>query len=61
MVLCMMEAKRRRKALELVALGKESYASKSAIEKMINHIRTHGAPDVARRPSQYRARREISE
>lgn len=53
-----MEAKRRR-AFELKALGKESYASQSAIANLLTHIRTHGIPEASSRASQYRARKEI--
>ena len=53
-----MDAKRR-KAFNLTALGKDSYASKSAIEKLLAHIRVHGVPEASSRASQYRARKEI--
>ena len=53
-----MDAKRR-KAFAIAALGKESYASQSAIARLLAHIRTHGLPEASSRPSQYRARKEI--
>ena len=53
-----MDAKRR-KAFAVAALGKESYASKSAIEKLLARIRSHGLPAASSRATQYRARKEI--
>ena len=49
----------RKRALALNSLGKESYASQSAISNLVAHIRKHGAPETYSRASQYRARKEI--
>ena len=47
------------RASELVSLGRSSYASKSAIAKLLAHIDSAGLPDTFPRSSQYRARKEI--
>ena len=51
--------KRRERAFDLNSLGKASYANRSAIEKLVTHLRKQGFPEVSSRASQYRARKEI--
>jgi len=47
------------RAFELVSLGRTSYASKSAIAKLLAHVDQHGIPEIYSRTSQYNARKEI--
>ena len=47
------------RALELVSLGRDSYASKSVIGKLLAHIDKNGLPETYDRSAQYRARKEI--
>ena len=47
------------RAFELVSLGRESYASKSAIAKLLAHVDEHGLPETYDRQAQYRARKEV--
>jgi hypothetical protein len=47
------------RAFELVSLGRSSYASKSAISKLLAHIEKDGLPETYSRAEQYRARKEI--
>ena len=47
------------RAFELVSLGRESYASKSAIAKLLAHVGEHGLPETYDRQAQYRARKEV--
>ena len=50
--------RQRQNVAALTALGKESYASKSAIENLLKHVRQHGVPTAFSRSTQYRARKE---
>jgi hypothetical protein len=45
--------------LELVSLGRSSYASHSAISKLLAHVSEHGLPDTFDRSAQFRARKEV--
>ncbi len=47
------------RAFELVSLGRASYASKSAIEKLLAQIDANGVPETYDRSAQYRARKDI--
>ena len=47
------------RAFELVSLGRESYASKSAIAALLGHVDKHGLPETYDRSAQYRARKEV--
>ena len=47
------------RVFELVSLGRESYASKSAIAKLLAHIEKDGLPETHDRNAQYRARKEV--
>ena len=47
------------RAFELVSLGRASYASKSAIEKLLAHVDKNGLPETYDRGAQYRARKDI--
>lgn len=51
--------KRRANNLELISLGRASYASHSAISKLLAHISEHGLPETFDRSAQFRARKEI--
>ena len=51
--------RQRQSAAALAALGKESYASQSAIANLLKHVKRHGIPTAFSRPSQYRAKKEI--
>lgn len=53
------KASKSERALQLASLGRDSYASKSAIEKLLAHIDRHGLPETYDRNAQYRARKEI--
>ena len=50
---------REERNLELISLGRSSYASHSAISKLLAHISEHGLPETHDRQAQYRARKEI--
>ena len=50
---------KRRRSLELVSLGRASYASHSAISKLLAHVSEHGIPDTYDRQAQYRARKDL--
>ena len=52
-------AKKRRNNLELISLGRSSYASHSAISKLLAHVREHGLPDTYDRNAQFRARKAV--
>jgi len=52
-------SKRKACDLELVSLGRASYASHSAISKLLAHISEHGLPETYDRSAQFRARKEI--
>ena len=52
-------SKRKSLSLELVSLGRDSYASHSTIGKLLAHVREHGIPDSCDRSAQFRARKEI--
>ena len=47
------------RAFELVSLGRASYASKSAIDKLLAHVDKNGLPETYDRGAQYRARKDI--
>ena len=47
------------KAFELVSLGRASYASKSAIASLLQHVEQHGVPETFDRFAQYKARKEV--
>ena len=47
------------KAFELVSLGRASYASKSAIASLLQHVDQHGVPETYDRFAQYKARKEV--
>ena len=47
------------RAFELVSLGRASYASKSAIEKLLAHVDKNGLPETYDRGALYRARKDI--
>jgi hypothetical protein len=47
------------RAFELVSLGRASYASHSAIAKLLAEIDAHGLPETYDRSAQYRARKEV--
>ena len=47
------------KAFELVSLGRASYASHSAIDRLLKEVREHGIPETFDRSAQYRARLEV--
>ena len=46
-------------AFGLATLGRVSYASKSAIEKLLAHVDKHGLPETYDLGAQYRARKEV--
>jgi hypothetical protein len=52
--------KRKAAADRLMSLGRESYASKSAIANLLKHVRNDGLPESFSRSTQYRARKEIA-
>lgn len=52
-------SKRRASNLELISLGRCSYASHSAISKLLAHISEHGLPETYDRSAQFRARKDI--
>lgn len=52
-------SKRKACDLELVSLGRASYASHSAISKLLAHISEHGLPETYDRSAQFRARKDI--
>ena len=52
-------SKRRRDTLELISLGRASYASHSAISKLLAHVHEHGLPETYDRSAQFRARKEL--
>ena len=52
-------SKRKACDLELVSLGRASYASHSAISKLLAHISEHGPPETYDRSAQFRARKDI--
>ena len=47
------------RSLELISLGRSSYASHSAISKLLAHIGEHGLPETYDRSAQFRARKEV--
>ena len=47
-------------AFEIVSLGRSSYASKSAIQKLLAHIDANGLPATDDTSAQWRARKEIT-
>ena len=47
------------RAFELVSLCRSSYASHSAITKLLAHVDQHGLPETYSRSSQYLARKEV--
>lgn len=47
------------RAFELVSLGRASYASHSAIERLLKEVRANGMPDTFDRGAQYRARLSV--
>ena len=52
-------SKRKARNLELISLGRASYASHSAISKLLAHISEHGLPETYDRSAQFRARKDI--
>lgn len=50
---------KRARALQLISLGRRSYASHTSIEKLLAHVSEHGVPDTYDRNAQLRARREV--
>jgi len=46
-------------SLELVSLGRESYASHSASAKLLAYVREHGLPETFDRNAQFRARKDV--
>lgn len=52
-------SKRGRKTLELISLGRSSYASQSAMAKLLAHVREHGVPETSDRSALYRARKDM--
>ena len=53
-------SRRKAAADHLMSLGRESYASKSAIANLLKHVRNDGLPESFSRSTQYRARKEIA-
>ena len=51
--------KRRANNLELISLGRASYASHSAMSKLLAYISEHGLPETHDRSAQFRARKDI--
>ena len=51
--------KRRANNLELISLGRASYASHSAMSKLLAYISEHGLPETRDRSAQFRARKDI--
>ena len=47
------------RSLELISLGRSSYASHSAISKLLARIGEHGLPETYDRSAQFRARKEV--
>ncbi len=47
------------KAFELVSLGRASYASHSAIDRLLREVKQNGIPDTFDRSAQHRARLEV--
>lgn len=57
---CMSKKRKDRDPFELTSLGRASYASRSAITSLLDHINEHGIPETYDRKSQYLARKEVS-
>ena len=53
------KASKAERSFELATLGRVSYASKSAIEKLLAHVDKRGLPETYDRGAQYRARKEV--
>ncbi len=47
------------KAFEIVSLGRASYASHSAIDRLLKEVKQNGIPDTFDRSAQHRARLEV--
>ena len=52
-------SKRPRDNIELISLGRASYASHSAISKLLAHVSEHGVPETYDRSAQFRARKAV--
>ena len=52
-------AKRKTPSLELISLCRDSYASHSASEKLLAHVRKHGLPESSSRTAQFKARKDV--
>ena len=47
------------RSLELISLGRDSYASHSASAKLLAYVREHGLPETFDRSAQFRARKDV--
>ena len=52
-------AKRKTLSMELISLCRGSFASHSASEKLLAHVRKHGLPESSSKTAQFKARKDV--